>query len=183
MINHWKYYQTLFSKIKFYNKKPIISKLKSLISFDINEEESNGKHKENNMPFNINSIINLESNTRNNILNKEFKICIPTNILVIKNIITIEEVQIDEEYNHIYQDVKQFCEKLGELKSLKIPRLDCPDKYGITNIYLQYEDVHQARYARKLLKSKLYKGRIIDISYLKEEDYLNNKFKLEYYNN
>lgn len=45
-----------------------------------------------------------------------------TEILCLLNMVTEEELQDEEEYEEILEDVKEECNKYGQVKSIEIPR-------------------------------------------------------------
>lgn len=46
----------------------------------------------------------------------------PSKIIILKHIVTEEELRIDEEYEEIVEDVRDMAQKFGKVKSLTIPR-------------------------------------------------------------
>lgn len=46
----------------------------------------------------------------------------PTEVLCLMNMVTPEELQDEEEYEDIVEDIKDECSKYGSVKSLEIPR-------------------------------------------------------------
>merc|ERR1712142_2152 len=46
----------------------------------------------------------------------------PTKVLCLMNMVTVDELKDDEEYEDILEDVREECSKLGNLVSLEIPR-------------------------------------------------------------
>jgi len=46
----------------------------------------------------------------------------PTKVLVLKNMVTPQELEDNEEYQDILEDVKGECSRYGQVVSLNIPR-------------------------------------------------------------
>ena len=46
----------------------------------------------------------------------------PTEVLCLLNMVTVEELAEDEEYEDIIEDMKDECGKYGRVKSIEIPR-------------------------------------------------------------
>jgi splicing factor U2AF subunit len=62
-------------------------------------------------------------------------------------------VEIDEEYQELFDDIRQECSKYGTVLSMKIPRpmqgLAVP---GLGKIFVEYEAQEQAKEAKKVNK-------------------------------
>jgi len=106
------------------------------------------------------------------------KIFPPSRILVLKNMVQIEELEIDEEFVEIQEDVKEECEKFGKVLSIKIPRpvkgkTDIP---GLGKIFLEYSTVDEAKNARKELHGRIFADNTVEVSYYDEALYTNNDF-------
>lgn len=48
--------------------------------------------------------------------------CPPSKIVVLKYIVSIEELAIDEEYEEILEDVREMAKRFGEVVNIVIPR-------------------------------------------------------------
>ncbi len=55
-------------------------------------------------------------------LNGNFYIQYPSNVIVLKNLLTYEELVVDEEYRDIIKDMTLEGSKYGKVKSIQIPR-------------------------------------------------------------
>lgn len=47
---------------------------------------------------------------------------LPTEVLCLMNMVAVEELLDDEEYEEIVEDVRDECGKYGQVKSIEIPR-------------------------------------------------------------
>lgn len=64
-----------------------------------------------------------------------------------------EQLEIDEEYSEILEDVKEECAKYGEVLSIKIPRPKFAELVpGLGKIFVEFGNVEQAKEARKVRK-------------------------------
>jgi len=96
--------------------------------------------------------------------------------VVLKNMISISELAIDEEYKEIQEDVKEECSKFGDILSVKIPRPipGVENIPGLGKIFVEYSSVEQAKEARKTLQGRLFNGNTVEVSYHDEIAYLRN---------
>jgi len=57
---------------------------------------------------------------------------------MLHNVLTLDDLTIDEEYNDIVEDIKEECEKYGKIQSVIIPRptdgIDPKDIMGLGKI-------------------------------------------------
>jgi splicing factor U2AF subunit len=102
----------------------------------------------------------------------------PSRILVLKNMVLVQELEIDEEYDEIKEDVKEECEKFGKVESMKIPRpvkgkTDIP---GLGKIFMEYSSIDEAKNARKELHGRIFADNTVEVSYYDEALYANNDF-------
>jgi len=85
-----------------------------------------------------------------------------TNVLVLLNMVTDEDLSTDEFHEELVDEVKIECEKYGEVLSLKIPRTQ--DGYASTavkKIFLQYESSEQATSAYKELSGRKFGDSVV----------------------
>ncbi len=75
----------------------------------------------------------------------------PSRILVLKNIVQIHELEIDEEYQEIKEDVKEQCSIHGRVIQVKIPRpITGENVPGLGKIFVEFSSVEEAKEARKV---------------------------------
>jgi len=97
----------------------------------------------------INSLIKLES------------VETPSNIVALKNMLTLEDLQSDEGYDEVLEDTKEECGKFGVLNNVVIPRCGS----GVTTIFLEYSTLDDATKAIVGLAGRTFDGRKVEASF------------------
>jgi splicing factor U2AF subunit len=60
--------------------------------------------------------------------------------------VQIHELEIDEEYNEILEDVKEECDKYGTVISLKIPRPMLGEfVMGVGKVFVEFSSIEEAK--------------------------------------
>ncbi|KRX02668.1 hypothetical protein PPERSA_12008 [Pseudocohnilembus persalinus] len=81
------------------------------------------------------------------------QIQVPTRVLVLLNLFSDQDLYIDEEFDDIYNDVKEECGKHGNVIKLLFPRPSQNEEVdyskGHGNVYCKYSTVDEARDARR----------------------------------
>jgi len=115
-------------------------------------------------------------NKDKNKLNKGKKIVFPTNVLNFVGMVKEIDIENEDVYNEIKNDVKLECEEFGKVEEIFMPRKDIDenDVPGIGNVYVKFDNVDSAKNARKNLISRRFDGRLLTIKYY-EEDKFNKK--------
>jgi len=99
-----------------------------------------------------------------------------SSILVLLNMVMDEDLETDENYNELVEEVKSECEKYGKLVTLVIPRVQ--DQYtpsALKKIYLQYSTDAEAINANSQLGGRQFGPNTVVTTYFSEEDYLLGK--------
>ena len=115
-------------------------------------------------------------------LNQGFYIEPKSSVLCLKNLITFEELMIDEEFLEIKTDIENELSKFGQIKSSKIPR---PKNFrdfavGLGNVYVEYENANFARIARRELADRLFRNRLVEATYHDAKKYSRGDFSSRY---
>jgi len=97
----------------------------------------------------------------------------PTKILLLLNMITQEELLNDNTYEEIKEDVKNECQKFGNILSMKVPRpSDNKELSYVGKIYIEYESADQCMLAYKSLAGRKFSDRTVVTAYYSEMQYL-----------
>ena len=89
----------------------------------------------------------------------------PTKILVLLNMVTDEDLATDEDYNDLFDEVKEECAKFGKLISMKIPRPN--DGYSpsaVKKIFLEYADAVDASKSMSELAGRAFGANVVQVS-------------------
>ncbi|KAI8971993.1 hypothetical protein BDF20DRAFT_979359 [Mycotypha africana] len=100
-----------------------------------------------------------------------------TRVLQLMNMITPEELEDDDEYKDIWEDVAEECSKFGTIVDMKIPR---PQKGvnvpGLGLIFIRYEDPQQTLAALQALAGRKFADRTVVATFIDEDNYLSDNF-------
>jgi splicing factor U2AF 65 kDa subunit len=90
-----------------------------------------------------------------------------TRVLVLTNMVTPDELQDDQEYEDIMDDVREEVSKYGAVNTLYIPRPspsgDNPP--GVGKIYVEYNEVASAEGAARVLQGRQFAQRIVQTTF------------------
>lgn len=102
-----------------------------------------------------------------------------TSVLCLMNMITVDELRDDEEYEDILEDVKEECGKLGQLVSLEIPRPrpGVDDGEGIGKIYVEFASQTDCQNAANALSGRKFSNRVVVTSFYDPEMYHHRRFQ------
>ncbi|SNX87443.1 related to pre-mRNA splicing factor U2AF large chain [Melanopsichium pennsylvanicum] len=120
----------------------------------------------------------------------------PTNCMVMLNMITPQELQDDEEYADIVEDIRDECTKYGAVTDVRIPRPAKESKgaaahqwkrnqdetkeggsdqggerEGVGRVYVRYAEIEHCAQALKAIAGRQFGGRMVICAFLKEEDW------------
>jgi splicing factor U2AF subunit len=96
-----------------------------------------------------------------------------TRCLEVRHVLTIEELQDDQEYQDILEDTREECSQFGALESIIIPRAHEP---GATMIFLKYATPEDAGKAMQGLAGRTFDGRQVQVDYFDEEKFERKQF-------
>jgi splicing factor U2AF subunit len=93
----------------------------------------------------------------------------PTKVLLLKNIITKEELQNDSEFEDVQEDVKDECSTYGVVEAVILPR----GKDGFSaaaegSVYVKYATAEMARTAALALSGRKFAERTVVVEYVSE---------------
>ncbi len=88
-------------------------------------------------------------------------------VLLLKNIVTREELQDNNEYVDIKEDVKEECSSYGSVESIVIPRAKDGFKESAEgNVYVSFTDISSAQKASVALSGRKFADRIVTVDYV-----------------
>ncbi|KAL8763567.1 MAG: hypothetical protein Q9184_000694 [Pyrenodesmia sp. 2 TL-2023] len=94
-------------------------------------------------------------------------------VLQLLNMVTAEELIDNEDYQEICEDVKEECEKYGEVLEMKIPRPSGGSRQsnGVGKIFVKYDNADSARKAIQALAGRKFADRTVVTTYFSEENF------------
>lgn len=96
-------------------------------------------------------------------------------VLQLLNMVVIEELMDQQDYDEIMHDVREECEKIGEVKEIFIPRpVEGEFIPGIGKIFVRFTDANHCSTALHTLAGRRFGDRTVITAYISEETY-NNK--------
>lgn len=98
----------------------------------------------------------------------------PTKVIILKNMVTVEELQDDQEFGDICEDVKEECSQHGKVLSVLIPRVkENYPKQCEGSVFVEFELPEVARAAALSLSGRKFAGRTVDVDYFDETKFAN----------
>ncbi|KAL8734175.1 MAG: hypothetical protein Q9166_001660 [cf. Caloplaca sp. 2 TL-2023] len=91
-------------------------------------------------------------------------------VLQLLNMVTAEELIDNEDYQEICEDVKEECDKYGEVLEMKIPRPSGGSRQsnGVGKIFVKYDNADSARKALQSLAGRKFADRTVVTTYFSE---------------
>ncbi|XP_067938239.1 splicing factor U2AF 50 kDa subunit-like isoform X2 [Watersipora subatra] len=100
-----------------------------------------------------------------------------TDVLCLLNMITPEELEDEEEYEEIVDDIRDECGKYGSVKSLEIPRpIKGVDVPGCGKIYVEFNSVSDCQKAQQNLTGRKFSNRVVVTSFYDPDKYHRREF-------
>eukprot|EP00112_Aurelia_sp_Birch-Aquarium-sp1_P000576 Seg1055.4 transcript_id=Seg1055.4/GoldUCD/mRNA.D3Y31 product="Splicing factor U2AF 65 kDa subunit" protein_id=Seg1055.4/GoldUCD/D3Y31 len=101
----------------------------------------------------------------------------PTNVLCLLNMVSEDELMDDEEYDEIYEDIREECSKFGRIRSMEIPK-PIPDYQlaGVGKIYVEYATPAESKVANDALSGRKFASRVVVTSYYDPGRYASRDF-------
>ena len=101
----------------------------------------------------------------------------PTEVLSLMNMITPDELEDEEEYEDILEDVKEECSKYGIVRSLEIPRpIKGVDVPGCGKIFVEFNSIIDCQKAQQALTGRKFSNRVVVTSYYDPDKYHRREF-------
>ncbi|KAJ9191185.1 hypothetical protein DTO164E3_255 [Paecilomyces variotii] len=94
-------------------------------------------------------------------------------VLQLLNMVTPEELMDNDDYEEICDDVREECQKYGQVLDLKIPRPSGGSRQsaGVGKIYVKFDSVESATKALKALAGRKFSDRTVVTTYFPEENF------------
>jgi len=100
-----------------------------------------------------------------------------TEVLCLMNMIATDELEDEDEYEDIVEDVKEECGKYGIVTSLEIPRpirgVEVP---GLGKIYVEFCSIIECQRAQAALTGRKFSNRVVVTSYYDPDRYHRREF-------
>lgn len=101
----------------------------------------------------------------------------PTEVLSLMNMVTPEELEDEEEYEDITEDVKEECGKYGIVKSIEIPRpIKGVEVPGVGKIFVEFNSIIDCRKAQQALTGRKFANRVVVTSFFDPDKYHRREF-------
>ncbi|KAG2236550.1 hypothetical protein BDF21DRAFT_388996 [Thamnidium elegans] len=100
-----------------------------------------------------------------------------TRVLQLMNMVTPEELEDDDEYQDIWDDIAEECSKFGKIIDMKIPRPNKAEAVpGCGLIFVRYETKDQTLEALRALAGRKFADRTVVATFMDEDNYLADNF-------
>lgn len=105
-----------------------------------------------------------------------------TEVLCLHNMVLLDDLNDDEEYDEIMEDVREECGKFGTVLSVQIPRPtggahdDANGVSGVGKVYIEFEHKSETVKAMKALSGRTFSGKVVVTSFYDLEKYRNGFF-------
>jgi len=96
----------------------------------------------------------------------------PSTVVELKQMLTLEDLKDNSEYEDILEDTREECSSFGTLKNIIIPR----DGPGATKIFLEYMTVEDAGKAIQGLAGRTFDGRRVEAIYFDVMKFANHDY-------
>jgi len=100
-----------------------------------------------------------------------------TEVLCLMNMVTPDELQDEDEYEEIMEDVRQECSKYGVVRSIEIPRpIEGVEVPGCGKIFIEFTNVLESQKAQNALAGRKFNNRIVITSFCDPDKYHRREF-------
>lgn len=100
-----------------------------------------------------------------------------TEVLCLMNMIMPEDLEDEEEYEDIVEDVKEECSKYGYVKGVEIPRpIKGVEVPGIGKIFVEFGTIGECQKAQQGLAGRKFANRVVVSSFFDVEKYHRREF-------
>ena len=102
----------------------------------------------------------------------------PTKVLCLTQLVSIDELRDDQEFEDIYQDIRDECGKFGAIVNLVIPRPNSKGEEvpGLGKAFVEYVDTQSSMKAKAALNGRGFGGNIVRAVYYSEDKFTQGEF-------
>ncbi|KAL7057787.1 hypothetical protein AAHC03_017148 [Spirometra sp. Aus1] len=101
----------------------------------------------------------------------------PTEVLCLLNMVEPDELNDDEEYEDIVEDIRVECSKHGIVRSLEIPRpIPGVEVPGVGKIYVEFASLIDCQKAASALSGRKFNSRLVVTSFYSPDKYHRREF-------
>lgn len=96
-----------------------------------------------------------------------------TKILCLNQVVTVDELRDDNEYDEILEDMREECGKFGALVNIIIPRPNMEGELipGVGKVFLEYADTAACANAKNMLGGRKFGGNTVTADYYPEDKF------------
>ena len=106
----------------------------------------------------------------------KFKETTPSKVICIKNMCTLKELEDDDEYEDLYDDVMEECKCYAKIICVRIPRPEGHEAVpGLGKVFVECYTREGAAFAKEHLNGKSFHGRIVEVVYHPEDMFRKNQ--------
>ncbi len=98
----------------------------------------------------------------------------PSRVVELKNMLSMDDLQNDDEYQDIMADTEEECRQFGQLLKVVIPRRDEP---GATKIFLEYATTDDAAVAISKLAGRTFDGKKVLAAYYDQDKFNQQQYE------
>jgi len=104
---------------------------------------------------------------------------LPTRILVLKNMVTDEDLATEDDYHGLIEEVQDECKKFGSLESIRVPRSaeGGVEASAVKKIFLEYKTVMDAQAADRELNGRQFGDAKVETEFYSEADFMEGKLR------
>eukprot|EP00245_Coleochaete_scutata_P012904 TRINITY_DN508_c0_g4_i1.p1 TRINITY_DN508_c0_g4~~TRINITY_DN508_c0_g4_i1.p1 ORF type:complete len:308 (-),score=76.99 TRINITY_DN508_c0_g4_i1:692-1513(-) len=101
----------------------------------------------------------------------------PTRVIMLTQVVSPQELQKDEEYEDIMEDMREECGKYGTLTNLVIPRpRPGEDVAGVGKVFVEYSDITGSSKAKASLNGRKFGGNTVVATFYPESKFACGEF-------
>uniref|UniRef100_A0A0C9RMP9 Splicing factor U2af large subunit n=1 Tax=Wollemia nobilis TaxID=56998 RepID=A0A0C9RMP9_9CONI len=102
----------------------------------------------------------------------------PTNVVCLTQVVSADELRDDEEFEEIFEDMREECGKYGTVANLVIPRPTPSGELtpGVGKVFVQYLDMQGSAKAKSALSGRKFGGNTVVAVYYPEDKFSKGEY-------